>query len=309
MALEALYFIPWLQRLRAEIGIARERLIPIGRGGSAWWYDVPMGVELYHLRTPQQVRIEAKLQHAKRGMLKQTAWTPFERDVVRDAAESVGVRKFLTLHPGRMFGELSAFWEGHRGLKWVQDRLAFAPLTAPTLPESVKLPPQFVAVHFYARSTFPLSPDTTPFVTETIRQIAQATPVVWVGAGLHMDDHVDFPVPKIPNVFTLQDCGIEVTPQTNLATISAVLGKALGCVGTYGGTVQLAGRIGKPAIGFYTDWHGTALPHRHLSEALALQLQVPFAVLRLGEIPLLQSTIPMVRTEPLAPLAQLTQPA
>jgi hypothetical protein len=277
-----------------DLDLDPARLLPIGRGGSAWWYHVPTGLELYAMRTPQQVRIETKLQHASRKVLKQTAWTPFEREVVKDAAESVKATSYLTLHPSQMFADLAPFWEGKRGLGWLHDRVAFAPLPTPPLPETVTLPETFVAVHFYARPTWPLMDATMQFAVETVKMISQSHPVVLVGSGLHMDDHADLAIPKLPNVFTLRDCGISVTPQTNLAVMSAVLARSAGCVGTYGGTVQLAGRLGRPAIGFYADWHSTALAHRHLSEALAIQLGLPFVTLRLGDLPTLQAVVPQV---------------
>ena len=294
VALEAIYWIPWVQRLRQELGIDPTRLIPIGRGGSAWWYQVPTGIELYVLRTPQQVRIETKLQHQAKHQLKQIAWTPFERAVVQDAADSINAKRYLTLHPHRMCDEIAPFWEGQRGLAWLQRQLAFAPLTLPPLPATAHLPDQFVAVHFYARSTWPMAPPLIQFATETIKQLSHAQPVVLVGSGLHMDDHMDLPIPPLPNVYTLKDCGVDVTPQTNLALVSAVLGKAAGCLGTYGGTVQLAARLGKPAIGFYDQWQGTMVAHKHLSEALAMQLGVQFLVLKLGDIPLMQAALPRV---------------
>jgi hypothetical protein len=63
-------------------------------------------------------------------------------------------------------------------------------------------------------------------------------------------------------------------------------------VGTYGGLAQLALRYGKPTLSVYTDWSGTALAHRQLSDALALQIGVPFLCLRLGDMPLMQSILP-----------------
>jgi hypothetical protein len=57
---------------------------------------------------------------------------------------------------------------------------------------------------------------------------------------------------------------------------------------------QLALRLGKPSVSVYDDWHGTALPHRHLSEALALQMGTAFHVVRIADLPLLQHSLPAV---------------
>jgi hypothetical protein len=96
-----------------------------------------------------------------------------------------------------------------------------------------------------------------------------------------------------PNVRTLADL-CEVTPQNNLAVQAAVLGRALGFVGTYGGLAQLALRIGKPSVSYYHEWGGTAMAHKHLADAIALQRGLPCIVQKVGEIPLLYTVMPQV---------------
>src|SRR5690349_23710512 len=53
---EAMYWLPFLERLRAD-GIAPDRMIPITRGGAAAWYGTPTGLELYAMRSPRDVRV------------------------------------------------------------------------------------------------------------------------------------------------------------------------------------------------------------------------------------------------------------
>lgn len=289
---EALYWLPWLAQFRADLKIDRSRLIPITRGGAAVWYDTPRGVELFGMRTPQDVRVENRLRHNETGQLKQTHVRDFDRQVYRDVVETLGLSSYLTLHPAWMYQGLRPFWEAETGLSWLQSRVQFPPF--PTLGlEGVTLPEKFVAVRFYFRPTFMRSPLNVDFARHCVRVIAKHQPVILLNNPHAVDDHFDFLPKDEPNVTILSDL-IDLTPENNLAVQSAVLQRALGYVGTYGGMAQLALRMGKPTISVYDEWHGTALPHRHLSDALALSLGVGFTVLRVGDLPMLQSVLPTV---------------
>jgi hypothetical protein len=304
---EALYWIPFVHHLAHVLKIAPARLFPITRGGAAAWYGTPQGLELYAMRTPQQVRVENRRQFAVQAMLKQTRVTPFDRAVLHDAAETLRLgRHYLVLHPAWMYQALMPFWQESRGLGWLQRRLRMEDLTMPPLPDTVTLPPQFVAVRFYARSTFPLQETNVQFARETIKQIASHVPVVLLNAGLHVDDHVDVEFKTLPpNVVRLTDL-IPLLPEQNLAIQSAVLARALGFVGTYGGLAQLALRLKRPVVSVYSEWAGTALAHVHLSQAIALQLGLPFKVLGLQELPLIQDAMPRIVLQPQAPPAVVT---
>ena len=246
------------------------------------------------MRSPQQVRIENRLDHDRTRLLKQISVTAFDRAIYADAAKTLGLTHYQTLHPRWMYQTLAPFWRGDRGLKWLSHRMDFRPLPPPPLPGDAHLPSHFVAVRFYARPTFPVSGETGELARETLKQIAQSTPVVLLNSEIHADDHLDFmPDPLPANVHRL----IEVCPhiaETNLAAQIAVLARAEAFVGTYGGLAQLALRFGRPVIGLYQDWHSTSLAHRHLSEALALQSGVPFHVLRVRDVAMIQALLPKI---------------
>ncbi len=288
---EALYWIPFLKRLMKSGQIDPARVIPITRGGAAAWYGTPTGIELYEMRTPQEVRVENRIQHAKYHQLKQTHWTAFDRSVVRDAAETLNLSRYLTLHPSWMFGRLNAYFESAMSLSALERDAWFEPLTIPAIPEGLTLPEKFVAVRFYLRATFPGHQPLIQFAKESIKQIASQTPVVLLNSGVHSDEHQDVQIKGLPNVASLTDL-CEVTPANNLALQSAVLGRALGFVGTYGGLSQLALRLGKPSVSYYHEWLGTMIAHKHLADALSLKTGIPCQVHRIGELPLLQAVMP-----------------
>jgi hypothetical protein len=297
LGFESLYWLPFLDHVRTSLGIPPERLIPISRGGAAEWYGVPLGVELYAMRTIQQCRVAAKLSHQHTGLQKQYHVTDFDRGVIRDAAESLKLKNYQVLHPSWMYHLLTEFWDGQRGLQWASQYLRFRVLPPPALPDGLHLPEKFAAVRFYARSTWPASRETAVFAQGVIAQLAQQMPVILLNPGLHADEHIDFaPQPKLPNVHLLTDL-CPVPPERDLAIQAAVLARSVGFVGTYGGVANLALRFGRPVFSFYMDWQGTMLAHRHLLEAHALSLGLPFQIMRVGELPIQQSIIPKLITQ------------
>ena len=244
------------------------------------------------MRDPQEVRIANRMQHAETGMLKQMHVTPFDRQVLQDAADSLDIKQPLLMHPAWMYQLLDDFWSGTRGLQWLQQRVRFTGMPALQL-DGVTLPEKFVAVRFYFRATLKRTPLVLDFCKHTIKMIAKTQPVIVLNNPGFVDDHLDYIPKDEPNVQILSDL-VQLTPENNLAVQSAVLAKALGFVGTYGGMAQLALRLGKSSVSVYDDWNGTALPHKHLSEALALNQNLAFHVVRIGDMPLLQQVLPQV---------------
>jgi len=290
-----LYWLPWLAKLRKDLKLAPERLIPIGRGGSAVWYGTPAGFELYAMRDPKAVRIETRTQHQKTQMLKQTELTAFDRSVLEDAAHTLSLKRPLWIHPSQMYRELAPYWEGKTGLAWILKQCAFTiPIAPPPLPDGLALPEKFIAARFYARWTWPANEHTAQAARAIIAKIATDVPVVLLdNGGLHLDDHLDF-APKTlpPNVYRLSDLAPGMNAETNLAIQSAVLAQASGFVGTYGGFSQLALLLGKPNISFYERWGETSIAHKHLADFLSSQSGVPCLVLALNQLAVLQSVLP-----------------
>lgn len=294
---EALYWIPFLRRFAKRCNIDPARLIPITRGGAGAWYGFADGVELYSLITPQDMRVENRIQHTKTAMLKQIQWTALDRQVIKDAAKRLNLTRYHALHPAWMFARLRRYFNSAMSLTELEHDCFFDPLTPAPLPAGIQLPDRYVAVRFYLRHTYPGSPALVQFAQESIRTMAQHTPVVLLTNDVHADEHFDIRMPPTPNVHQLTDL-CPVTPANNLAVQSAVLAKALGFVGTYGGLAQLALRIGKPSVSYYNEWAGTAMAHKHLADAIALQSNLPCIVQKVGELPLLQSVAPVVEMVP-----------
>lgn len=286
---EALYWIPFVKRFAKTHDIDPARLIPITRGGAQALYGMGQGPDLYTLRTPREVRIENRIQHAKHQQLKQTHWTDFDRDVIKSAANVLHLTRYHTLHPGWMYARIGGFFGSTMSLQALEAEAFFERLTVPALPSGLDLPEKFVAVRFYLRHTFPYQPQLVKFAQESIKQIASRMPVVLLHSGIHADEHVDIGIKAHPNVTTLP----VMAPEDNLAILTAVMGRALGFVGTYGGLAQLALRVGRPSVSYYHEWGGTSIAHKHLADAIALKDGLPCIVQKVGELPLLQTVTPM----------------
>lgn len=272
LGFEASYWLPWLTQWRMAYDIPKERLVAISRGGAAHWYDAAQTVELYDYAPVERIR-KAMLSDVKdEKSVKQNRITPWEAKLIPVIAHDLGLRRYHLLHPSLMYNALSPFWKGEMGQLPALKQLTFAPIPTPHLPLQLALPERFVALKFYARHTFPLNEEQITYVLKLVDYLTQHIPVVLLNSGLPMDDHIDFPIEPGPNVISLKDY---MTPQNNLAIQSAVLQKAVGFVGTYGGTMQLAVRMRKPAVGLFNKFEGTLYAHKSLTEWLAMQQETP----------------------------------
>lgn len=295
---EVLYWIPFIDQIAHMTGIPRERFVPISRGGASAWYGTPTGLELYAFRSPQQVRVANREQVAETGLFKQETVSPFDRGIIYDAADQLKVSKYHVLHPAWMYLRLAEYWTMHKGLSWLNPQLRYTQIQTPAVNPSVNLPKDFVAVRFYSRATMPgRHKQVMGFLKGCIDTIQQDHEVVILDSDLSLDDHMDMTHELTgPRVHHLSEYG-PLHVETNLATMSAILGRARGFVGTYGGFAQLALRCGVPSVSFYAEWEKTSIAHALLAHTLSVRSGVPSYVLRIGDLPMLTAVLPEVRVE------------
>lgn len=296
LGFEVLYWIPFLTWALKRYGISPDRCLVLSRGGMGRLYGAMPAIDLYELRTVEQVRLENGVDAERRKILKQTNVTDWDRAVVRDAVTRQWGKdtKAHLLHPSWMYWLFDPVWQERASIQHVATHCEWAPLPVPALPEGVTLPKEFVAVRFYERFTLPFHDPIRGLVAEMIGALAQRMPVVLLYSGLFLDDHTDLPV-KGPNILSLP----VVAPAQNLLLQAAVLARAQAFVGTYGGVAQWALRYAKPSLSFYAQFSGTAFAHRNLSEQLAARLQVPFECCDLRAVNLYRAALaPMVADRP-----------
>jgi len=281
---EALYWIPMLQRWRQRYAIATERVHVVSRGGAGRWYGVPLAqtLDLYDLSTIEEVRIQNSVGAARTGSLKQETVTTYDQAMMRLACRRWGLTwaSAVWLHPRAMYVGLSPWWREDAGIGLVAAQTRYSPIDPGPPPAGWRLPAEYVCARFYARATFGLTAETMDFVAKTIERLAARVPVIDLSPQLYADEHVDFRITGT-NVWALP----AHEANQNLAVQAAVLARATGYIGTYGGMAQLALRLGVPSVSMYAGaWHGTAVAHLLLSHQIAVKTGVGFTVLSLEQM-------------------------
>jgi len=143
---------------------------------------------------------------------------------------------------------LTAYWKEDAVLEPIDAFLRYARLPAPPPhPVLSTLPAEFVAAKFYFSQSFPDTAANRAFIQRTIAAAAEQLPVVLLSAGAQLDDHRDALVAAGGRVQTL---GIGV--RDNLAAQSAVVARARGFIGTYGGFSYLAPLYGVDSVSFFS---------------------------------------------------------
>ena len=277
LGFEILYWVPFLNAFRLSYNIPKERLIAIGRGGSAVWYDMAGQADLYERMPLEEARALSILASQQTGSMKQQRREPWEQAVCDLTANGLGLKTYHAISPSWMYGLLAPFWEGKTSQRWLNDRLAHA-VTMPKPPISAelqaKLPKDFIAMRWYARPTWPYKEDLVLWMRGYTERLAQRHPVVLIDS-FHADDHADVNLGTIENVTRLSDL-TTMTPMNNLAVQSAVIARAKAYIGTYGGMSQGAMRWGVPTLALYQEFGQTAPEHLSLTQHLSLRTGVPF---------------------------------
>lgn len=274
---ECLYWIPFLNQFRLRYNIDRNRLIAIGRGGSAVWYDMAGSADLYEHVPVETVRQWGILASQQTGSLKQQRVEPWERHVCALTAHALGIPKYHQISPSWMYGLLSPFWSGETSQRWLSHRTApqMRMPPPPLKPElQAKLPKDYVAMRWYSRPTWPHKEDLLLWTRQFVERVARQHPVVIINS-FHADDHADISLGELPNVSTLSAI-IDMTPLNNLAIQSAVIARAKAYLGTYGGMSQLAMRFGVPTLALYKEFGQTAPEHLSYTQHLSLRTGAPF---------------------------------
>lgn len=269
LGFETLYWIPFLHYLRERYHLPKDRLFPVTRGGAGFWYDAQPGLELFDYLPVRDFRLQHWARHQQAQSVKQTTITPWERTLLPHLASRLGLRRYRVLHPSVMYRTFDGWWHGRMGLASIVECLRFAPMPVQAPPPVTNLPDRFVAVKFYHRPTWPESVDLQQWMEDLVGRIHQKIPVVQLSTGLAADDHQEI---TIPGTQTLVGC---VTPQNNFAVQAGVLTRASAFIGTYGGTMQLAVRLGIPAVGFYSAFKHTAYTHKLLTDYLGVLQNKP----------------------------------
>lgn len=244
---EVLYWIPFLRKLKARFPDTPS-LHVLSRGGASPWYD---GVassyqEIFTLVEPEEFR-----RATDRETRKQRAVGEFDRRLLRQASRALGIARPIVVHPSLMYNLLYPYWKDQLSMRALQEYLEPAKLNGidESMLKGVDLPPKYIAARFYFSQAFPDTEDNRTLALDVLRRAAARLPVVLLDPPVAVDDHRDFAA-DIPNVRSVAHV---LTPANNLAVQSAIISRARGFVGTYGGFSYVAPLYGVPSVTFYSE--------------------------------------------------------
>jgi hypothetical protein len=269
--------MPWVRGVARDIPDFWERAVVVSRGGMGRLYhpDVET-VDLYSLRSVDEVAAENRTAKDELGVNKPVRQTEWELDVSREVSRQYAVGSWH--HPRGMCAVLMPYWEGKAGLLSAAAHLDISLIEKPPKPDW--LPERYTAVKWYHREG-KYDRDVIREWLQIVDGLEDRGTVMWVGDGSGYDRHIDG-----TNRFCLS---MPPGPaEDNLYRQAQVIAHAEKFVGTYGGTAQLALRLGVPTVCFYP---GREPRHRAWNQWVAHQTGVPFVSGSLCELPLMRSVL------------------
>ena len=262
---ELLYWIPFIEWVRARWQIAPEREVIVSRGGVASWYGrcADRYVDVLALVSAEEFRTavaDEKRKHRRPGA--------FDERVIDAVVRHKQLGEIDVLHPGLMFRAFAPYWSDEAGYALI-DQLTRPRLLDPAAePTGATLPADYVAVRFYFSECFPATPENRLFARTVVASLAERTPVVLLNPGVAVDEHTDWMPDGANRIMSLG----EVAPDRNLAVQSAAIARARAFVGTYGGYSYLAPLCGVPAMAFYSR-QSFKLHHLHAAQRAFSQIR------------------------------------
>ena len=256
---ELLYWIPFLEWVHARWQLSPDREVIVSRGGVASWYGhtPERYVDILELVSADDFRsavAEEKRKHRRPGA--------FDERVTEAVIRHRGLGEVDMLHPGLMFRAFAPYWSDEAGYALIDQFTRPRLLERPAETLRTPLPADYVAVRFYFSECFPATPENRLFARGVVSSLAERTTVVLLNPGVAVDEHIDW----MPDVCDrIVSIGEGLTPERNLAVQSAVIARASGFVGTYGGYSYLAPLYKVPAVAFYSR-QSFKLHHLHAAQ-------------------------------------------
>ena len=256
---ELLYWIPFVEWVRAHWSIAPAREVVVSRGGVASWYgrDAAGYADVFSFLDPEAFCLavsEEKRKHRRPGALEERVT---EAVVRQRACGDIDV-----LHPGLMYRAFAPYWSDDAGYSLVSQFTRPRRLEPPTEGLPLGLPPDYVAVRFYFSECFPETAENRAFAHGVVASLAERSTVVVLNPGFRADEHADWAPELAGRIVGITE---GISPERNLTVQSAVIARARSFVGTYGGYSYLAPLYGVPAVAFYSR-PSFKLHHLHVAQ-------------------------------------------
>lgn len=253
VGMELLYWIPFLNWVRAEFDLNKDRVTVISRGGVAQWYRNICGnyIDILDYITPEKLKHmnqqpAARLKWQKQSVIISGSQREFLQ-LVKGALNSDEVR---LLYPKLMVKLVGPFWGGQRSIALMHKYTRYQRLPSVDADGLIgELPTDYVAVKFYFSRSFPDTADNRSFVSELLNNLTRTTNVVLLDTGLDIDDHSDYITDTTKRIYSIRHL---ISPRNNLDVQTRIVSRARAFIGTYGGFSYLAPFYGVPSISFYS---------------------------------------------------------
>ena len=219
MGFELLYWIPFLEWVRARWQLSPEREVIVSRGGVASWYgrSADRYVDIFELFSADEFRgavAEEKRKHRRPGA--------FDERVTEAVIRHRGLGEVDMLHPGLMFRAFAPYWSDEAGYALIDQFTRPRLLPPPVETLRKPLPADYVAVRFYFSECFPATAENRLFARSVVSSIAERTTVVLLNPGVAVDEHADWMPDACDRILSIGD---GLTPERNLAVQSAVIAR------------------------------------------------------------------------------------
>ena len=288
---ELLYWIPFLNWVKANYPFDAERLVVVSRGGCGAWYRHVGGryIDLFDYYTPEEFRQQSEQRITDRKLKPRTI-SEFDRDILKLVQQTLHIRDGELLHPTHMYRLFHEFWHRRGSLSVVEDFASFAPLPSLDTGElASRLPDDYVAVRFYFNEAFPDTEANRSFVEDLVNALAETTDVVVLNPSEQLDDHRDLPVSRRARVHSAAPL---MTPRTNLDVQSRIIARARAFLGTHGGLSYLPPFYGVKSLSFYSDPGSFSPRHLELARRVFTRLQPgSYVALHVDDLATLRTTL------------------
>ena len=269
---EVLYWIPFLNWLKAETHFDPDNTVIVSRGGVAAWYGdlASRYIDIFDLFDPETF---ARRNHKRRqegdGSHKQLEMSSLDREILGEVTSRLGLVNPEICHPSLMYRLLRNFWLGHRSLNHVESYTRHRKMALDSKFDLAELPSEYVAVKLYTAASLPDSNESRRLLRALIGRIASVLPVVTLDTGLTLDDHEDYLFEGQAGVVNLSRW---MTPQNNLGLQTEVISRAKLFVGTCGSLTWLAPLLGVRTVAVMSDPRFLH-PHLYLARKVYLETQ------------------------------------
>ena len=252
---ELLYWIPYLRAQLENLGIRKERVIAVSRGGAEPWYADIAGryLDLLDVMTPQEFHDWTSGQEEGGDLLegnrKPFNAGPFETTLLERVLKPQGIDDYQVIMPSAMYGLFRNIWRRRLGSHRFEGHLKPSCLARPA-PVELPFSGPYLVVKFYNSSTFPKTPQYDALARRVVQNLARQGNVVILSNAAQLDDHDTLVVELSEGQFKIVDASGFYTPRNNLAIQTALVAHAKELHCTYGGFSYLGPLLGVDTIAY-----------------------------------------------------------